>query len=134
MDEQIPVELHIINKDQPLQQAILAVARAHHFFLSKCNLGGTAMVRSTARLAAINSFRKKLEQGVMSDCAAQGIFTINVLLCILDGMIEPDRHLNASMFHLKGGIAMLNRWPDTVSNMLRESGFQAHLLSVFATM
>lgn len=134
LDEHIPVELHIVKKDEPLQQAILAIARAHHSFLSKCNLGGTAMIRSKARLAAINGFRKQLECGVVSDNAAQDLFTINVLLCMLDGMIEPERDLNASMFHLKGGYAMLNRWPSTVSNMLQENGFRAHLLSVFVTM
>lgn len=53
---------------------------------------------------------------------------------MLDGMIEPEHDLNASMFHLKGGCAMLTRWPNTLSNMLNEKGFRAHLLSVFATM
>lgn len=91
------------------------------------------MVRSKARLDAINSFRKKLEEGAVSDRAAQDLFTINVLLCMLDGMIEPERDLQASTFHLKGGIAMLSRWPNIVPNILQENGFQAHLLSVFAT-
>lgn len=82
LDEHISVDVQVVNKDQPLQQAILAVARAHHSFLSKGSLGGNALVRNRARLNAINSFRKRLEQGVISENDAQDLFTINVLLCV----------------------------------------------------
>jgi hypothetical protein len=133
-DETIPVTWELVTKDVPLQQAVLAVARSHYSYLSKCTLSGTTLVRSKARHAAINSFRQRLELGVQTEDAAQDLFTINILLCMLDGMIEPSKEMNASMFHLRGGYAMLNKWENTTTKMILEQGLRAHLLSVFVTM
>lgn len=133
-DGSIPVDQVALTRNASLQQTILAIARAHYDMLSKSATSSTALVRTRSRHDAIASFRQRLERDVRSGDACHELFTVNVLLCMLDGMIEPSDEVNASSVHLKGGFAMLNRWKNVAAEMLSRDGMDSHLLSVFVTM
>ena len=133
-DEPIPVEFENVLQDEALRQTIMAVAQAHYAINSKVDVYDVAVVSKRTRQTAIEGFRKCLEQGVQSESSAQRLFAINILLCILDGMIEPSDGHNASTYHLRGGFAILDQWKNTPARMLLQDGLQAHLLSVYATM
>lgn len=127
------IDGNAILTDGPTQQAIQAVARAHFCMLSKASTNKTATIQMRSRDQALKSFRAQLQGGEVDDKTAQRLFLIVVLLCMLDGMLDPCNEWNAAIYHLKGGHAMLTRWPNIVGNMLLADGLQAHLLSVFAT-
>jgi hypothetical protein len=131
-DEPINLDLESVTHDEALQQTVVAVAQAHYALNSK--VADMAIVRKRARQSAIEGFRKCLAQGVQSESSAQRLFAINILLCILDGMIEPSEELNASTCHLRGGFALLDQWANTPTRMLLQDGINAHLLSIYATM
>ncbi|KAK4502048.1 hypothetical protein PRZ48_007859 [Zasmidium cellare] len=133
-NDQLSADLAKLLSNPTFQRAISAVSRAHYSLLSKEDPQSTALVRSRTRHAAIASFRQSLQEGACSRKTVQELFSINVLLGILDGMIEPTNDPDAARFHLNGGFAMLKRWTKTTANMLTEGGLNGHLISVFATM
>lgn len=133
-EDQLSADLDKLLRDVTFQRAISAVSRSHYSLLSKEDPQNTALVRSKTRHAAIASFRQRLQEGACSRKTVQELFSINVLLGVLDGMIEPTNDPNAARFHLSGGFAMLKRWTKTTANMLTEGGLSSHLISVFATM
>lgn len=133
-DKLVHLDFDAVVQDDTLQQAILAVAEAHYAQNSKLPTTQLAGVRKRARFRAIESFRQLLDTGILQESTAQQLFTINVLLCMLDGVIEPTSEYNASICHLRGGFAILSRWKNTCVRMLIQGGMQAHLLSVFTTM
>lgn len=133
-DKHVELDLDTVLRDGPLQQAILAVSQAHYKLISKIESTDIVLARKQARQSAIESFRQLLDSGITSEDSAQQLFTVNVLLCMLDGIVEPNDDFNASLCHLKGGFAILNRWNGTTSRMLLQNGLASHLLSVFATM
>lgn len=133
-DGSVRLDLDAVTQDQTLQQAVLAIARAHFVSNSKVVNPDVVLVRTKARHNAIESFRRLLDAGVYQESAAQHLFMINVLLCMLDGIIAPSDEFNASMFHLRGGFAILSRWSNTCARILSHGGMQAHLLSVFTTI
>jgi hypothetical protein len=133
-DEPIRLDVDVVLQDEALQQAVVAVSQAHYALHSKVDVYDVEVIRKKARQSAIEGFRKCLSQGVQSESSAQRLFAINILLCILDGMIEPSEELNASTCHLRGGFAILDQWANTPTRMLLQDGMQAHLLSVYATM
>ena len=135
LDEKlVELDLESVLQDEPLQQAILAVSRAHYKLNSKSNQTQLTFIPDHARQSAIETFRQLLNNGITSENAAQQLFTVNVLLCMLDGMIEPSVDAHASICHLKGGYAILNNWDDAIAQILLQDGLLTHLLSVFATM
>ncbi|KAF2483901.1 fungal-specific transcription factor domain-containing protein [Neohortaea acidophila] len=128
------LDLSLLMQDKPLKQAILAVSQTH-FDLAHVMSTSVTLTRQQARSAAIRSLRNQLELGVKSANTAQNVFMINVLLCILDGMIEPSNdHLGVTKWHLQGGHAMLTRWPSLPTDIIAKNGLHTHLLSCFATM
>lgn len=133
-EKMVQLDFNAVIQDQTLQQAILAVAKAHYALNSKIVNSDIVLVRRRARHSAIESFRHLLEAEISHESTAQQLFTINVLLCMLDGVIEPSDENNASVCHLRGGFAILSRWGNTCRRMLVEGGMHAHLLSVFTTM
>lgn len=133
-NEPIYLDFDTVLQDEALQQTVVAVAQAHYALHSKVDVYDMAIVRKRARQSAIEGFRQCLAQDVRSESSAQRLFAINILLCILDGMIEPSEELNASTCHLRGGFAILDQWTNTPTRMLMQDGLQAHLLSVYATM
>lgn len=133
-DEPIQLDFDAVLQDEALQQTVTAVSQAHYALHSRVDVYDIAMIRKGARQSAIAGFRKCLAQGVQSESSAQRLFAINILLCVLDGMIEPSEELNASTCHLRGGFAILDQWTNTPTRMLLQDGLQAHLLSIYATM
>lgn len=121
-------------QDESLQLALVAVSQAHYSLSSKIDESSALLDRRKARQNAIETFRERLQLGVDSGANAQQLFAINILFCILDGMIEPSGDFNASILHLKGGFAMLEQFTETPAQMLVQSGWQSHLLSIFATI
>ncbi|KKO97064.1 hypothetical protein THAR02_10831 [Trichoderma harzianum] len=134
IDESINWDLDHVLQNESLFQAIIAVSQAHYARHSKVDVYNVAIVRKNARHTAIEGFRRSLEKSVQSESSAQQLFAINVLFCMLDGMIEPSEEYNASTCHLRGGWAILRRWPNTPTRMLLQDGLQAHLLSIYATV
>ena len=133
-DEPIHVDYEAFLQDETLQQAIVAVSQAHYALHSKVDIFDVTLLRKRAKQTAIEGFRRCLEQGVQTEPSAQRLFAINILLCILDGMIQPAEDLNASVCHLRGGFAILEQWANTPMRMLLQNGLQAHLLSIYTTM
>ena len=133
-DEPIHLDFDIVLQDEALQQTVAAVSQAHYALHSKVDVYDIAIIRKRAGQSAIEGFRKCLARGVQSESSAQRLFAINILLCVLDGMIEPSEELNASTCHLRGGFAILDQWTNTPTRMLLQDGLQAHLLSIYATM
>jgi hypothetical protein len=134
INESINWDLDHVLQSESLFQAIIAVSQAHYARHSKVDVYNVATVRKNARHTAIEGFRRSLEQGVHSESSVQRLFAINVLFCMLDGMIEPSEEYNASTCHLRGGWAILRSWPNTPTRMLLQDGLQAHLLSIYATV
>ena len=134
MNETLPLDLDLVMQDSLLQQAILAVSQGHYDMFSHATSQASALRRQQSRQKAIQSLRLRLEIGLDTD---DDLFAANVLLCMLEGMIDPsetqsDEQCSASICHLKGGYAILRS--NAPIHMLTASGFQAHLLSVFTTM
>ena len=134
VQENLALDLVAVMQDPPLQQAILAVARAHHDTFSHATSNNSLVSRRRARHSAIHILRERLELGFDAATTAQQLFPVNVLLCMLDGMIEPSEQENASVYHLKGGYALIQGNANLPTNLLKNGGLQAHLLSIFATI
>ncbi|KHN98440.1 Zn(2)-C6 fungal-type DNA-binding domain protein [Metarhizium album ARSEF 1941] len=134
LNESIERDLDDVLQNETLIGAITAVSQAHYARCSKVDVYDVSTVRKLARLSAIEAFRRCLQQGLQSDSSAQRLFATNILFCILDGMIEPSDEYNSSTCHLRGGWAILHKWPNTPTRMLLQDGLQAHLLSIYATM
>lgn len=131
-DEPINWDVDKAKQQRVLCQTMTAVSQAHYVRYAKMDVYG--VLQQKARYAAIEAFRRVLEQGVHSEEAARLLFSINVLFCMLDGMIEPCDESNASICHLRGGWAILHEWPHIPTKMLLDGGLEAHLLSIFATI
>ena len=134
MEETLPLDLEAIMHDEPLQQAIFAVAQAHFDTFAHATSNNSLVSRRRARYSAIHMLRERLELGLDATTTAQRLFPVNVLLCMLDGMIEPSEEANASVYHLRGGYALIQENATIPAQMLSRGGLPAHLLSVFATM
>ncbi|KAM3421364.1 hypothetical protein BST61_g1761 [Cercospora zeina] len=127
----LSLDPNVLLQNDALQQAMLAMARAHYDMRAKY---GSALARNRTRQSAIATFRKQLASSACEDAAAEDLFSTNILFCLLDGMIEPTEETSASTLHLKGGFAILDRWGSIVPDMIAEGGIRSHLLSVFATL
>lgn len=133
-DGLVQLDFNAVTQDQTLQQAILAISKAHFALNSKVVSSDITLIRAKARHSALESFRHLLGVGIFQESTAQQLFVINVLLCMLDGIIAPCDKSNASMCHLRGGFAILSRWKDVCARILVDGGMQAHLLSIFTTI
>lgn len=134
MAEAYPLDLEAVMQDRPLQQAIVALAQAHKDVFSHATSKNALVSRRQARHSAIHVLRERLAADFDAPTTAQQLFPANVLLCMLDGMVEPTEQENASLYHLKGGYALIQENANLPTNMLKSGGLQAHLLSVFATI
>jgi hypothetical protein len=133
----IPVDLLSIYKDPALLQSVTAVANAHHSFHRRLGHGNAALDNKKARLSAIQIFRKQLvapSQLRSNLPSAFDLFITNVLLCILDGVIDPDDEGAATFWHYRGGKAILSQWRIQEQLFAQKRGLPALMLSVFATM
>jgi hypothetical protein len=139
--DQLKIDLLSISKDPALRHSATAVANAHHFLYVRKSPKAGALVKRKARLDAIRLFRKQLQtpasEGLTSEkssAAVLHLFVTNVLLCILDGVIDPADEGAAAFCHFQGGLAILSRW--NIFNQLFQAkkGLLALMLSIFTTL
>lgn len=130
----LSADVHAIRNDPALWNVILTIAAAHFKLYGKVTLSYTTLATRKARLDVMTQYRKRLENTSTSSFDAQYLFMTAGYLCLLDGVIEPSEEATASLIHLDGGKAILDRWNHLPETMLTRKGLQAHLLSNFATV
>ncbi|KAI6717269.1 hypothetical protein JHW43_000172 [Diplocarpon mali] len=126
------IDLSELSKDPILLQSVVAVANAHATYRS-VNAKALSLSKIEDRNNALGLFRKHL-MGSHSDEASHSLFIANVLLCILDGIIEPVTESSATHYHLLGGQAILQQWKGVGDIMQTKSDLPVLMLSIFATM
>jgi hypothetical protein len=126
------IDLKLLEKDPVLLQSIIAVAHAHAAYRGGDG-NGSSLQRIHSRNRALKAFREQL-MGSPSDETIGSLFIANVLLCILDGIIEPVCDSSATHHHLVGGKAILKQWAGAKSVLQLKSELPVLMLSIFATM
>jgi hypothetical protein len=118
--------------DSSIHQAVIAVANAHRLFKNHAVHEETLSHIKQARLTAIRSLRTLLQDSF--NLSHTVTFPSSVLLCMLDGIIEPQDDGLAAAFHLRGGRAILQYGNHMTELSSIKSGPMSLLLSVYATM
>ncbi|KAG9525996.1 hypothetical protein KCU93_g5677, partial [Aureobasidium melanogenum] len=118
--------------DSSIHQAVIAVANAHRLFKNHAAWEETLSHIKQARLTAIRSLRTRLQESF--ELSHTITFPSSVLLCMLDGIIEPQDDGLAAGFHLRGGRAILQHGNHMTEVSSTKSGPISLLLSVYATM
>lgn len=133
-DEPLDLDLHSIDGDVHLQKIVLAVAAAHYTNFTKDISMRSLTKRQSYRLSAIENFRKSLAFETQSEEGTLKMFIVNVLFCILEGVVQPSDQPGASNHHLQGGIAIIERWPQLPDVLIQRQGLLAYSLSIFSTI
>ncbi|EEA20751.1 hypothetical protein TMatcc_000740 [Talaromyces marneffei ATCC 18224] len=133
------VDLVAVNKYPALRYSVTAVANAHQQLTYRPGQHDAFLSKRTARLKAIYNFRTQLENPTHHRKARRvpplDLFLANVLLCILDGVIDPNDESAACHVHYRGGRAILSQWKLHQQLLQRHKrGLPALMLSCFATM
>ena len=126
------LDLTSLSKDPILLQSVVAVSNAHLTYRS-ANSQSLALAKIQDRNNALRTFRKHL-MGVQSEEISKSLFIANVLLCILDGIIEPSTESSATHHHLVGGKAILKQWGGERNIFQLKGETPVLMLSIFATM
>jgi hypothetical protein len=126
------VDLRMLSKDPILLQSVVAVANAHATYRS-ANENALSLSKIQDRNNALRMFRKHL-MGSHTDDDNGSLFIANVLLCILDGIIEPITESSATHHHLLGGKAILKQWKGMRDVFQLKYELPVLMLSIFATM
>lgn len=113
-----------------LLQSVLAVANAHEASRGDEGMG---LQKIQSRNRALRVFRENL-MGAPTDDVTGSLFIANVLLCILDGIIEPVSDSSATHHHLVGGKAILKQWAGVRGVFQSKHELPILMLSIFATM
>lgn len=132
---QISINLPSVYEEPVLRDSVSAVAKAHHVFSLYPGGADVALAKKRARWSAIHKFRTRLESPSMeSKAPGLDLFMANVLLCILDGVIDPHDESAATHMHYRGGRAIFSQWKLEKQLFQEKRGLPALMLSVFATM
>lgn len=126
------LNLEILSKDPILMQSVIAVSNAHYSYRS-ANVKELSLETIKGRSEAIKLFRTHL-MGAHTDEINKSLFIANVLLCILDGIIEPSKDSSATHHHLAGGKAILQQWAGMKSVLESKEEVPVLMMSIFATM
>jgi hypothetical protein len=137
--EPVLVDLVAVNKYPALRYSVTAVANAHQQLTYCPGHHDAFLSKRTARLKAIYNFRTQLENPTHHRKSRRvvplDLFIANVLLCILDGVIDPNDESAACHVHYRGGRAILSQWKLHQQLLQRHKrGLPALMLSCFATM
>ncbi|PCG99248.1 Protein of unknown function DUF3468 [Penicillium occitanis (nom. inval.)] len=137
--EPVLVDLVAVNKYPALRYSVTAVANAHQQLTYCPGHHDAFLSKRTARLKAIYNFRTQLENPTHHKKSRRvlplDLFIANVLLCILDGVIDPNDESAACHVHYRGGRAILSQWKLHQQLLQRHKrGLPALMLSCFATM
>jgi hypothetical protein len=128
------IDLTFLSRDPILSQSIIAVANAHQTYASGSADDNLSVARIQDRNNALRMFRKHLMAAHEED-ANNSLFIANVLLCILDGIIEPTSDSsNATHHHLVGGKAILKHWGGVRDIFGQKEELPILMLSIFTTM
>jgi hypothetical protein len=126
------IDLKTLSNDPILLQSVVAVANAHAAYRS-ANEKALSLSKIQDRNNALRMFRKHLA-GSHTPEANSSLFIANVLLCILDGIIEPITESSATHHHLVGGKAILKQWSGMKELFQMKHELSVLMLSIFATM
>lgn len=126
------LDLSILSQDPILLQSVVAVANAHAAYRS-ANEKALSLSKIQDRNDALRMFRKQL-MTEHTDEANNSLFIANVLLCILDGIIEPLKQTSATHHHIVGGKAILKQWAGMRGIYKHKFELPILMLSIFATM
>lgn len=134
LSNEVPqVDLKWLANDPILLQSVVAVANAHSAYKS-ANKEALVVEKIQDRNNALRLLRQQLMRNHSSDEANNSLFMANVLLCILDGIIEPITETSATHLHLVGGKAILKQWPGMKGIFEGKHELPILMLSIFATM
>jgi len=126
------VDLEVLHKNPILLQSVVAVSNAHAAYRS-ANVKALTLSKIQDRNDALRMFRKHLMSS-HTDEVNSSLFIANVLLCILDGIVEPSTENSATHYHLVGGKAILKQWHGMREVLKLKSDLPVLMLSIFATM
>lgn len=126
------LDLSELSRDPTLLQSVVAVANAHATYRS-VNEKALSLSKIEDRNNALRLFRKQLMSS-HTDEANSSLFIANVLLCILDGIIEPITESSATHHHIIGGKAILKQWKGMGDILQQKYELPVLMLSIFATM
>jgi hypothetical protein len=126
------VDLKQLSEDPILLQSIVAVANAHATYRS-ANEKALSLSKIQDRNNALRMFRKQL-MSTQTNETSNSLFISNVLLCILDGIIEPITESSATHHHIMGGKAILKQWKGMRDVFQTKYELPILMLSIFATM
>lgn len=129
------LDLKSLARDPVLIHSVIAVANAHEMYAHRTADGGAIVARIRDRNNALRLFRQNLS-GAHNDAVNNSLFIANVLLCILDGIIEPSTETSATHHHLVGGKAILKHWGGVgdIFEKKQNGELPMLMLSIFATM
>ncbi|TVY75798.1 hypothetical protein LSUE1_G003865 [Lachnellula suecica] len=128
------IDLRLLESDPVLLQSVVAVAHAHAASRSVDYDGkALSLQKIQSRNRALRVFREHL-MGAHTEEVHGSLFIANVLLCILDGIIEPSAESSATHHHLVGGKAILKQWTGMKSVFQLKYELPVLMLSIFATM
>ena len=127
------LDLQILARDPILLQSVVAVANAHQTYAYRSPDEQASLVMIQDRNNALRMFRKHLI-AAHDDEVNNSLFIANVLLCILDGIIEPSTDSLATHHHLVGGKAILKHWGGLNGIFDTKRALPILMLSIFATM
>jgi hypothetical protein len=127
------LDLKILAQDPILLQSVVAVANAHQTYAYRSPDEQASLARIQDRNNALRMFRKHLI-AAHNDDVNNSLFIANVLLCILDGIIEPSTENSATHHHLVGGKAILKHWGGVKGIFESKMELPILMLSIFATM
>ncbi|KAH8591504.1 fungal-specific transcription factor domain-containing protein [Bisporella sp. PMI_857] len=127
------IDLKLLIDDPILFQSAVAVANAHHTYAYQISDDVSALSRIEDRKNALRIFRKHL-MAANNDAIKGSLFMSNVLLCILDGIVEPNTESATTHHHLLGGKAILNHWGGANAIFQQKGDLPILMLSIFQTM
>lgn len=127
------LDLKILARDPILLQSVVAVANAHQTYAYRSPDERASLARIQDRNNALRTFREHLI-AAHNDEVNNSLFIANVLLCILDGIIEPSTDNSATHHHLVGGKAILKHWGGVKGIFETKRELPILMLSIFATM
>ncbi|RFU31508.1 hypothetical protein B7463_g4828, partial [Scytalidium lignicola] len=129
------VDLENLSRDPILLHSVVAVANAHQTYRNTAAPDpSSALSKLKDRNGAIKMFRKNLSDAHNSTEVNNSLFLANVLLCILDGIIEPSTKETPTHHHLLGGKAILSQWGGAQEILSMKHELPVLFLSIFATM
>lgn len=119
-------------KSSPLLLAILALATTHKAAQSANN--ELKIESEQARLACISSLRIQLAKDTIEEEQSRAVVMTSIFLCMLDGYLNPQDDMAATIEHQLGAQAVINILGGPLEAISRAAPNELILLSEFASM